>query len=226
MTKGTKDNRGAKKGENRFANSQKEKINIRTDCIKQVVAPKIRAICENTHFKNVTSYRKVCAVIYNAELPAGEREITYRTIARSPYWDVLGGIYHSFFTHETESKVNGMLNSLAILEEVDDLKLQVKKANDLLLQKDVDLKTMESVLLNCGEFNPLSLTQNIEGPLYDLEVITNLVATINWLVERTDDVIEINKKSKEIRDLSDDFNGVLDKRISKTFFDYLDGNLP
>lgn len=219
--------RGAKKGENRFENSQKSKINYRLQRIRNVVLPKIKAISKNTHFKNVTSFRKLCAELYNSELPIDEKKISYRTLGNRPYWDELGAIFYSFFNDVKIPIANSMVTSLKLSDEIDKLKIQ-------LAEKTKELTLMESVLLNSPKINPLSndvLTTSaspqaeINTSKDDIQYIDDFAAIINWLIERSDDVIFIDKDSQSIIDLSDDLNGTLDRKISRAFFMYMKGEL-
>lgn len=211
--------RGAKKGENRFAKSQQAKVSYRIKRIKDFVCPKVRAICENTHFKNVTAFRKVCAEIFNSDLPIEEHEISFRTLGNSPYWDELGTIYYNFYSDTKKEEVSSMVRSLEKQEEIDRLKIEIEK-------KDQEINILSEALLQSDNINPLAI-ENKTTPLPKdtQESIDNLVATINWLIQRSEDIIEIDRANRSIVDLSEDINGTLDKKISKTFFDYLEHKL-
>ncbi|MFS1413668.1 hypothetical protein BCU70_08730 [Vibrio sp. 10N.286.49.C2] len=219
MTKTHIETRGAKKGQNRFSKSQQAKVSYRTKRIKDIVCPKVRAICENTHFKNVTAFRRVCAEIYNSNLPIAEKEISYRTLGKSPYWDELGAIFYSFYSDTKKQEVSSMVRSLEKLEEIDKLKIEIE-------QKNQEIMVLSDALLQNENINPLALENKTTlMPKSNQESIDNLIATINWLVQRSEDIITIDHVNRDIVDLSDDFHGTLDKRISKTFFDYLENKL-
>jgi len=218
-TNDNKEKRGAKKGENRFSKSQQGKVSFRTNRIKSVVVPKMRSICEKTHFKNVTSFRKMCAEVFNADLPIGEKNITYRTFRNSPYWEEVGTIFHAFYSDSDNGEVNTMIMSLMQSEEVDKLKVAIK-------DKDEEIALLSEALLNTGSINHVAL-EDKKGSIADNnpKEIDNLVAMINWFIEHTKDIITVDCDNRQIRDESDDINGDMDKRISETFFEYLDGQL-
>jgi hypothetical protein len=218
-TNDNKEQRGAKKGENRFSKTQQERISFRLNRIKSIVIPKMRSICEKTHFKNVTSFRKMCAEVFNSDLPIGEKNITYRTFSNSPYWEEIGTIFHAFYSDSDNGEVNAMLMSLMQSEEVDKLKIEIT-------EKDEEIALLSETILNTGSINPLALEDN-KGSVADRnpKEIDNLVAIINWFIEHTKDIITVDSDNRQIRDESDDFNGDMDKRISETFFEYLDGKL-
>ncbi|HCG8135417.1 TPA: hypothetical protein NKA48_002541 [Vibrio parahaemolyticus] len=217
MNKAKIETRGAKKGQNRFAKSQQDRVCSRLKRIKEIVCPKIRAICENTHFKNVTAFRKVCAELYNTGLPVTEKNISYRTLGNSPYWDELGAIYYSFYSDNKQPEVISMVRSLEKLAEIDELKAEIKKKNK-------EIHCLSQAIVQNKSINPLAREKKTTEPSNYQDSIDNLVATINWLIKRSEDIIIIDRKNRDIIDLSDDFNSSLDKKISKTFFDYLERN--
>ncbi|WP_315919946.1 hypothetical protein [Vibrio fluvialis] len=55
------------------------------------------------------------------------------------------------------------------------------------------------------------------------DIINNLIATIDFLVAATEGIVEINKEYRSITNHALDINGVLNKRISSTYFDILEG---
>jgi hypothetical protein len=211
--------RGAKKGENRFSKSQQKKVIFRLNRIKEVVTPKMRSICEKTHFKNVTAFRKMCAEVYNHDLPVSENKMTYRTFGASPYWEEAGYIYHAFYSDTSGNEISKMIMSLAQSDEVDNLKVELEKKHE-------EVAILSETLLNMGNINPLAIEDKKETTIdQNANEIDNLVAIINWFIDRTDDIITVDRGSRLIRDESDDLNGEMNKRISNTFFDYLDGKL-
>lgn len=226
-----REKRGAKKGENRFEQHQKNKVDYRLKRVKKLVIPKIRAICQNTYFKNVTSYRKVCAEIYNTELPVGETEISYRTLGNKPYWDELGYIYYSFFGNEKSPKIDMIRTALAHAEELEDIKSKLAVTQIQLEEKNKELSILETALLKNQTINPLAPNNTGNKPSKQSHAsdtsryVDDFAAIINWLIERSDNVIKIDKENNRIIDLSDDLDGILDTKISKTFFMYLNGKL-
>ena len=220
------DKRGAKKGENRFAKSQQEKVQFRLKRIQDLVVPTVKTICLNTYFKNVTAFRKACANIYNENLPIENNKISYRTIARAPYWNELGIIYYSYFSEDSSKKSLSITTMSCNIEASQVHDSMVKTAKELqckIEEQNKQIELLESTLLN-SSINPLA--HDDKGVSAESqEAIANLMATINWLLERTDGFFEINKEAKKIIDLSDDINGILDTNISHTYFALAAGDI-
>lgn len=209
-----------------FSASQQEKINYRLNRIKEIVEPKMRAICENSYFKNVTSFRKVCAEVFNDNLPVGDNKITYRTIGTAPYWDTLGAVYYSYFSKDDKEKKHMMASLSNDLSNWDKLDAMTKEREKLLLlldEKKAEISLLENTLLN-SNVNPLSVN-NQNGDEKHQEVIASLMATINWLLERTDGMIIADRENNQIIDLSVDQNGTLNPSISNTYFQLSSGEV-
>lgn len=214
------------KKKSNFSASQQKNVDYRLNRIKEVVEPKMRAICENSYFKNVTSFRKVCADIFNESLPVGDKKITYRTIGTAPYWDALGAVYYSYFSKDNNEKkymVASLTNDIANWDKFDAMEQERKKLLLQLEEKSNEISLLENTLLN-SNINPLSVNTP-KGDGKHQEVIANLMATINWLLERTEDMIIIDKEKSQIIDLSVDQNGTLNPSISNTYFQLSSGEV-
>lgn len=137
--------KGAKKGQNRFAGSQKLKRDYRISRIKDEVIPKLKSFVGKTSFDGVTPYSRFCAELYNDGLPVNEKKIGYRTLVQSTdYWTLLGPI---FFKHwdavgGMESKKDKLVGKLAV-QRADQLQAETEK-----LRKEVE--ALRSALRNHG----------------------------------------------------------------------------
>lgn len=129
--------KGAKKGQNRFAGSQKLNRDYRISRIKDEVIPKLKSFVGKASFDGVTPYSRFCAELYNDGLPVNEKKIGYRTLVQSTdYWTLLGPI---FFKHwdaagNMESKKDKLVGKLAV-QRADQLQAEadrLRKENEAL----------------------------------------------------------------------------------------------
>ncbi|MCQ9186580.1 hypothetical protein KMT30_47600, partial [Streptomyces sp. IBSBF 2953] len=127
--------KGAKKGQNRFAGSQKLNRDYRISRIKDEVIPKLKSFVGKASFDGVTPYSRFCAELYNDGLPVNEKKIGYRTLVQSTdYWTLLGPI---FFKHwdaagNMEPKKDKLVGKLAV-QRADQLQAETEK-----LRKEVE----------------------------------------------------------------------------------------
>ncbi|MBK3868772.1 hypothetical protein GFL09_13970 [Pseudomonas stutzeri] len=108
--------KGAKPGQNRFANAQKRNCEYRIKRIKDEVIPKLKSFVGKTSFSGVTPFSRFCAEIYNDGLPVNEKKISYRTLVQSTeYWTLIGPIYYKNWDSEgnMESKKDKLVGKLA-----------------------------------------------------------------------------------------------------------------
>lgn len=107
--------KGAKKGENRFAGSQKKLLDDRYNRIHEVVKPTIQSYVGKITIKGKAAYCKLCAEIFNKDLPVNEKKISYRTIEQNlHYWSLLGPIFHRHWDSKeglenSKTKLTGQL---------------------------------------------------------------------------------------------------------------------
>lgn len=210
--------RGAEKGENRFKKTQNELLNLRVKRLKNIVAPKMKSMCESVYFPNKTSYQKMSAKVFNENIPLNMKKITHRTIAKNPnYWIILGTIYHTFFDSKNSLSLAQMkikaLNKMEVQEEITETKKQIK---NILLENNALKTFIAKSNLKKNQF-PESNTQHTN------ETINNLIATIDFLIKASDGVVEVDRNIRVITNLTDDLNGVLSSKISNTYFNILEG---
>lgn len=99
--------KGAKKGENRFKGSQKQKKEFRLDRIINHVIPRLKTLIGRATFDGKTPFCKVCAEFFNEDLPVNEEKIGYRTFEQNPeYWDKVGTLYFQHWASGDELKTH------------------------------------------------------------------------------------------------------------------------
>ncbi|MDH1930017.1 hypothetical protein [Pseudomonas sp. GD03696] len=129
--------KGAKPGQNRFADAQQRHQEFRTNRIKEEVIPKLRMAAGKASFDGPTPFSRFCAELYNDGLPVNEKKIGYRTIVQSTeYWGLLKPIYYKYWgpCSDTDAKKDKLIGKLAA-QRADQLQAElekVKKENDAL----------------------------------------------------------------------------------------------
>ncbi|KHT38502.1 hypothetical protein [Vibrio sinaloensis] len=211
--------KGAKKGENRFKGSQVAGVEARALRFEEHVVPKMKAMCDLVHIRNKTAFQKMCAEIFNENLPINMKEITHRAIATNPkYWGIVGAVYHSYYDADGSKPLDALkkeaVRKLGDKEKIENLEQERK----LLTQENEALKTYIAK-------NKLQDKTPTENTAIDHEMVNNLIATIDFLVMATEGIVDINKEERSITNLALDINSVLSKSISSTYFDILEGKL-
>lgn len=99
--------RGAKKGENRFKGSQQQRKDFRLDRIRNHVIPRLKTLIGRVTFDGKTPFCKVCADIFNEDLPVNEKNMGYRTFEQNPdYWGKVGTLYFQHWATNDELKTH------------------------------------------------------------------------------------------------------------------------
>lgn len=211
--------KGAKKGENRFKSTQDAKVEARVLRFEEHVVPKMKAMCDLVHIPNKTAFQKICAQVFNENLPINMKEITHRAIATNvKYWGIVGVVYHSYYDSDDSKSLSELkkeaVRKLGDKEKIDKLEQERK----LLTQENDALKAYITK-------NKLQDKATTENSAIDHEIVNNLMATIDFLITATEGIVEVNKKERSITNLALDINSVLSKSISCTYFDALEGKL-
>lgn len=211
--------KGARKGENRFKGSQVAGVEARVEHLEDHVVPKVKAMCDLVYIPNKTAFQKMCAEVFNENLPVNMKGITHRAIASNPkYWSIVGAVYHSYYDSDDSKSLDDLkkeaVRKLGDKEKVEDLERERK----LLTQENEALKAFIAK-------SKLQDKTPTENTAIDHEVVNNLIATIDFLVKATEGIVDINKEKRSITNLALDINGVLSKSISSTYFDILEGKL-
>lgn len=209
--------KGALKGENRFKASQKAGINGRVQRLKEVVVPKMKALCESVHFPNKTAFQKMCAKVFNENLPVNMKCITHRTLAtNSAYWVIVGSVYHRYYNSDDSKSLNALRK-----EAID--KLDTKEKIEELEQKNKQLTQENDALKRYIATSKYENKAPIDETVVTYDDINNLIATIDFLVKATEGIVFVDKEKITITNLALDIHGVLSKSISCTYFDILEG---
>lgn len=143
--------KGAKPGQNRFANAQKRHLDYRIKRIKEEVIPKLKSFVGKTSFSGVTPFTRFCAEIYNDGLPVNEKKIGYRSIVQNTeYWALIGPIYYKNWDSDgkMESKKDKLVGKLAT-QRADRLQTDLER-----LKKEIQAL---QAALRCHGASPLPL---------------------------------------------------------------------
>lgn len=209
--------KGALKGENRFKKSQENNISFRVNRFEKHVVPEMKALCDLSYIPNKTKFQKLCAEVFNKNLPLNEKKITHRTIASNQnYWKIVGAVYYSYYDSDNSIDLETLkkegLNKLKDKEKISELQSENRR-----LQKE------KEALKHYIAKSKLKHKSPVESSLMDQESINNLIATIDFLIKATDGVVEVDKKARTIINHADDINGKLNSSISATYFNILEG---
>ncbi len=121
--------KGAKPGQNRFADTQKRHHDYRTTRIKDEVIPKLKAFVGKASFSGVTPFSRFCAELYNDGLPVNEKRIGYRTLVQNTeYWTLIGPIYYKHWdsSDNMEQKKDKIVVKLAT-QRADRLQIDIER---------------------------------------------------------------------------------------------------
>lgn len=205
--------KGAKKGENRFKNSQEAKIQARLQRIHEIVIPKVKSYLDLIHFKNKTKFQEMCAEIFNEDLPVNMKVISRRTIANRPYWNEVGPIYYRHYGDDHHSDLEIIktkaLNSFSEMEKRANLEREI---SNLTLQNEALIKAVGEAKLSSKNIEGSNSLQELKQDLYDL------ICVIDFLVKATEGIVVIDREKNIIINMADDLDGKLPSRISKAYF--------
>ncbi|WP_315919945.1 hypothetical protein [Vibrio fluvialis] len=124
--------KGAKKGENRFKASQIAEVESRVRRFEEHVVPKMKAMCDLVHIANKTAFQKICAQVFNENLPVNMKEITHRAIAtNTKYWSIVGAVYHFYYDANNSKSLYDLKNEAVITlgnkEKIDKMEQEIRK---------------------------------------------------------------------------------------------------
>ncbi len=211
--------KGAKKGENRFKDSQDASVEARVLRFEEHVVPKMKAMCDLVYIPNKTTFQKMCMEVFNENLPVNMKKITHRAIANNKkYWVIVGAVYHYHY-EQNDSKSLSKIKKEAIN------KFNHKENLEVLEHKIKSLTQEKEALNTYIAKNKLQDKTPTANTVINHDIINNLIATIDFLITATEGIVEINKEERSITNLALDINGVLSKSISSTYFDIISGKL-
>ena len=184
--------KGAKPGQNRFADSQKIKQDYRIARIKEEVIPKLKAFAGKTSFAGVTPFSKFCAEIYNNDLPINEKKMGYRTLVQnSDYWGLIGPIYYRYWdpTSDIASKKDKHVGKLA-MRRADQLQAETEK---LKMENDA----LRSALRNHGA-SPATLPNPQQIDQGFMLKFDKVCRALKLVLDASDGMFTIDMKAKKI----------------------------
>lgn len=184
--------KGAKKGQNRFAGSQKLNRDYRISRIKDEVIPKLKSFVGKASFDGVTPYSRFCAELFNDGLPVNEKKIGYRTLVQSTdYWTLLGPI---FFKHwdaagNMESKKDKLVGKLAV-QRADQLQAETEK-----LRKEVE--ALRSALRSHGA-QPVTLPDTTHVDQGFMAKFDKTCRALKLVLDASDEMFTVDMQAKKI----------------------------
>lgn len=194
--------KGAKKGQNRFAGSQKRHRDYRITRIKDEVIPKLKAFVGKTSFDGVTPYSRFCAELYNDGLPVNEKKIGYRTLVQSTdYWALIGPIFYKHWDSagSMESKKDKLVGKLAV-QRADQLQAEAER-----LRKEVE--ALRSALRSHGA-SPAALTDTKRVDQGFMAKFDKTCRALKLVLDKSDGMFTIDIQTKKISCTFDDLEPV------------------
>lgn len=184
--------KGAKPGQNRFAVSQKRKLDYRITRIKEEVIPKLKTFAGKTSFEGVTPFSRFCAELYNESLPVNEKKVGYRTLVQSTeYWALIGPVYYKYWdsSGDTKSKKDNLVGKLA-----------VQRANQL--QADVERLKKEAealrAMLRMHGVAPAPLPEAKHTDNAFMEKFDKTCRALQLVLDASDGMFTVDMQAKKI----------------------------
>jgi len=210
--------KGAKKGENRFEATQKANVKDRLDRISNVVIPRMKTYLDLTHFKNKTQFQKMCATVFNEDLPVNMMPITRRTIANFPYWKELGPIFYKHYDNSPQNDLEALkTKALSSYSEIEERESLEQKISNLTLQNEALAKAIGEAKLS-----PKAAEDNYSVQQLS-EDINDLICVIDFLIKASEGIVVVNREERTITNLADDLHGELSSKFSKSYFKHTVG---
>jgi hypothetical protein len=210
--------KGAKKGENRFKSKQDKLLTFRAERLKNNVLPTIKSYVGKISVNGKSAYCKLCAAIFNQDLPVNEKPIGYRTIEQNiKYWELVGPIYHRHWEPDgdaentkrnIQSQIHARQNA-QLKEQVEDLKEKVL--------------ALEAALKNHGADLKIESPESVDGESHIKEFELTCIA-LKTVIDASDEEFLVDDKNSKITCSSDDLEpqeGLVPKAIAKPFIDWL-----
>jgi len=211
--------KGAKKGENRFSGAQTKLQNFRIGRIKSHVIPKIQALAGKISIVGITPFCRLCADIYNEDLPINEKEIGYRTIEQNTkYWEILGTLYYKYWSSNEEVNAHKKLILEALTtHESNGLKQENKRLNQ-------EINALRAALRAHGaEENPHALLS--DNAIFDSGADFDRVCrALKLVIDSSEDIFEVHENEMKITSNLTDLNpdeGLVPKTLAEPFIKWL-----
>ncbi|THF30385.1 hypothetical protein E5170_14375 [Pseudomonas atacamensis] len=210
--------KGAKPGQNRFAESQKRRRDYRVTRIKEEVIPKLKAFAGKITFDGATPFSKFCAELYNDGLPVNEKKIGYRTLVQgTEYWAQLGPVYYKYWDSagNMEFKKETMIGRLAV-KRADQLGADIER-----LRKEND--ALRSALRNHGtSLTPPPDTKHVDNAF--MSKFDKTCRALKLVLDASDGMFAVDLISHKIICAFNDLEpqeGLVPKELAEPFVAWL-----
>jgi len=211
--------RGAKKGENRFSEAQTKKQSFRIKRIKTHVIPRLKALSGKVSINGQTPFCKLCADIFNEDLPVNEARIGYRTLEQNAkYWEILGATYYTYWGTDAEVSAHRkrVMGALTTIEAN-----KLKEENKRLSQENEALRA--ALRAHGAEEKPQSLPSTPSGSdkTADFDRVCRALKTV---IDASEEIFEVNEDELKITSNLTDLNpneGLVPKALAKPFIRWL-----
>ncbi len=207
--------KGAKPGENRFKSSQLKKIDFRRRRIEEHVLPGLKALIGRVQINGPTPFCKICADLYNRDLPVNENKMGYRTFEQNiEYWKLVGKLFHQHWDNDEnlESRKNAISDRLTIKENHD----LARNLERLQAENDALKATLRVHGANAAEEIHPQLTSKAESN----HSFESVCLALKIIIEASNGLFLIDESSQKITSTFDDLEpeeGLVPKEVAVPF---------
>lgn len=211
--------RGAKKGENRFSDAQTKKQKFRIDRIKTHVIPRLKALAGKVSINGRTPFCKLCADIYNEDLPVNEAPIGYRTLEQNTkYWEILGATYYTYWgtNEEVSAHRKRVMGALTTIESN-----KLKEENKRLNQENDALRA--ALRAHGAEEAPQSLPSETPDSVRTSD-FDRVCCALKIIIDASEEIFELHEDELKITSNLTDLNpddGLVPKALAEPFIKWL-----
>lgn len=190
--------KGAKQGQNRFAEAQDRHRRFRITRIRDDVIPQLIAFTGKVSFDGTTPFSRFCAELYNDDLPINERPIGYRTLVQSTeYWSLLEPIYrkHTSLSKNLDSKKEKFVAKLAT-QRAEKLTIEIEKLKR-------ENQALRSILRNHGA-SEITLPRQEQGQNDFLSKFDKTCRALKLVLDASEGMFAVDSDAKKISCAYDD----------------------
>jgi hypothetical protein len=212
--------RGAKKGENRFSGSQEKRQNFRIERIKSHVIPKLKALAGKVSINGQTPFCKLCASIYNENLPVNEKRVGYRTFEQNTkYWEIVGTTYYTYWGSDDDITAHRkrVMDALTAKESS-----RLKEENKRLKQKIDALRA--ALKAHGAEDKPRALPSEDHPKTDKTADFDRVCRALKLVIDSSEDIFDVHEEEMKITcnlyDL-EPTEGLVPKSLAEPFIRWL-----
>jgi len=211
--------KGAKSGQNRFAASQKNRLDYRANRIENVIIPKLKAISGRVEFRGITPFCRFCADLYNTDLPLNDKPIGYRTIVQnSKYWDLLGPIYYKYWDKDNNgTKTKDKLIGVMAAKRANKLSIELERVKQ-------ENEALRAVIRNYGAADIDTKTPTISDSELYRSHFDKTCRAINLIIQASEGMFETDIQSAKITCNFNDLEpeeGLVPSQLAKPYIEWL-----